>query len=302
MTCPSCGMGESRVIRTAKGAQTYRIRQCECGAGWSTVETVERRSIKVMQGVPRIPIAPEVIAFVLSRDGNRCRYCGCGGPLGIDHVVPLCAAVPRGTSIADETNARNAPGNLAACCRRCNSAKGDRVDGKRHGERYSAIPIAANSSPVAVNSNKPAPGDLGGLGLGLSDLSYPSFLRADPDLTSVVSKQGSARKGRGDATEYAADFEAIWHGCTPLPRGSKFKAFKAWERLKPSSTLVLSVFAKWRTTDGWRRGFEPHMSTWLNDRGWENEPTPAEVRGTSAPTKVETSKTAILTWHQGAAK
>lgn len=53
-------------------------------------------------------------------------------------------------------------------------------------------------------------------------------------------------------------------------------------------TLVLRVFGLWRQTDGWRRGYEQHMSTWLNDRGWEKEPTEAELHGAKPVAKLET--------------
>lgn len=55
---------------------------------------------------------------VLERDGLVCRYCGIAlafTEVTIDHVMPRS----RGGS--------DKPANLAVCCRRCNSSKGDRT-------------------------------------------------------------------------------------------------------------------------------------------------------------------------------
>lgn len=53
---------------------------------------------------------------VFARDGQICRYCGATtGPFEIDHVVPWS----RGGA--------HEFGNLAAACRSCNQAKGDRT-------------------------------------------------------------------------------------------------------------------------------------------------------------------------------
>lgn len=59
--------------------------------------------------------SPEVRAAVLARDGHACRYCGRGGRLAIDHVIPFSRG---GTSDAS---------NLVAACKSCNSRKKDRT-------------------------------------------------------------------------------------------------------------------------------------------------------------------------------
>ncbi len=47
--------------------------------------------------------------------GNKCIYCGCGGPMEIEHMIP----VSRGGT--------NWPANLAPACRSCNSSKGSKT-------------------------------------------------------------------------------------------------------------------------------------------------------------------------------
>ena len=50
---------------------------------------------------------------VFARDGYRCKYCGAGSQLTIDHVIPRCRG---GHSDWD---------NVATCCSPCNHRKGD---------------------------------------------------------------------------------------------------------------------------------------------------------------------------------
>ena len=52
---------------------------------------------------------------VFERDGYRCRYCGTGANLSIDHMVPFSKGG------ADSSL------NLVTCCRSCNSRKGART-------------------------------------------------------------------------------------------------------------------------------------------------------------------------------
>jgi hypothetical protein len=143
-----------------------------------------------------------------------------------------------------------------------------------------------------------APQDLGkqrDLRVSGSDLSSSDPL-SNPDPTSVVSKQGERRKGRKNGHDYDPEFLALWDGITPPPRGMKFKAFRAWIKCKPDTTLTQAAFHLWRQTDGWRRGYEPHLSTWLNDRGWEKEPTDAEMRGTTTGSRSEKTMDNLRDW------
>jgi hypothetical protein len=83
---------------------------------------------------------------------------------------------------------------------------------------------------------------------------------------------------------YPAEFERIWAGTGR--KGNKWPAFAAWKRLgRPSAEFVLAGWQAWMRTDQWRRGFVPHLSTWLNARGWEDVPTAADLAGAAAPTK-----------------
>ncbi len=64
--------------------------------------------------VPYKRVAPLSRRAVFARDGGRCQYCGKVAE-SIDHVIPRC----RGGEHTWE--------NVVACCRRCNTFKGDRL-------------------------------------------------------------------------------------------------------------------------------------------------------------------------------
>lgn len=63
----------------------------------------------------RQPIRLDLRARVYERDGRRCRYCGSGDRLALDHLVPYA----RGGA-TDERN-------LVTVCQPCNSRKGSRT-------------------------------------------------------------------------------------------------------------------------------------------------------------------------------
>lgn len=61
---------------------------------------------------PRVGLWPQTRAFVIERDGGRCRRCGATERLQVDHIV----AVVHGGS--------DDPSNLQTLCGPCNRAKG----------------------------------------------------------------------------------------------------------------------------------------------------------------------------------
>lgn len=116
-------------------------------------------------------------------------------------------------------------------------------------------------------------------------------LGADPDLPEETLQvldpaRVETRKGRGDAVIYPAEFETLWAGCKG-DKGNKHPAFKAWARLKPPTTLTIERWALWMTTDSWSRGFNKHMSTWLNALGWNDLPDPSAFKAKGATNGVQ---------------
>jgi hypothetical protein len=133
-----------------------------------------------------------------------------------------------------------------------------------------------DSGPHATGSVKPPTGSVGGVGGGLSSgpgLSLSSSL-GDPDLLleASVTPIAHARSTKGSKkytpTAYPEAFEAEWAQTGKV--GSKFDAKIAWDRL--GRPAFGESWARWMQTDQWQRGFVPHVSTWLNDRRFEQEP------------------------------
>lgn len=70
---------------------------------------------------------------------------------------------------------------------------------------------------------------------------------------------------------YSASFEGFWGLSTK--RGSKLEASKAFEKIKPDADLmavILAAMRDWMQSEQWQdETKQPHVSTWLNRRGWE---------------------------------
>jgi hypothetical protein len=125
--------------------------------------------------------------------------------------------------------------------------------------------VATNSGPVAPLW---PPGSSGGVGGGLP--SESDLIRSGSDQAPSEPPDQTPARVKA-APKYDAAFEREWEGTRKL--GSKLNAFKAWVALgKPA---FAESWAAWSKLDGWRRGFVPHVSTWLNDRRFEQKPAEA---------------------------
>jgi len=111
----------------------------------------------------------------------------------------------------------------------------------------------------------------------------PSPVQSSPDKTSqdperTVPVDGNApatkRKRVKPAPDYTPEFERLW--AETGRSGNKLPAFEAW--LGNGSPSVDDVIAGWRHAERHDRRWQgpnphiPHLSTWLNDRGWEDRP------------------------------
>ena len=120
-----------------------------------------------------------------------------------------------------------------------------------------------------------------GLGVSGSDLDSGS----DPDPSKQIRVPiSTGKRGRKDRFEYPLSFLVLWDAAKKQGKpGNKFPAFKSWETLNADAelnALILERFEAWCKTDSWKRGFNQHFVTWLNQRGWEEPPTAADLRGT----------------------
>lgn len=71
--------------------------------------------------------------------------------------------------------------------------------------------------------------------------------------------------------DYDSSFEELWK-LLKIKRGSKFKAFKLWQKLKsymPNTSQIALIYNK--QTLNTEKKYIPHFATWLNERRWEIE-------------------------------
>jgi len=144
-------------------------------------------------------------------------------------------------------------------------------------------PVQAGASrPPPVSAGNP-PASAGGVGGGLSSdlvqvsVSPPEFYPkslSNPDQTRARER----KRTKTLPPSYPPEFEREWESTAKT--GSKLRAFEAWERM--GRPRLAESWERWSRTDGWQRGFVPHVATWLNDRRFEQEPVEV-VKTNGAP-------------------
>jgi len=74
--------------------------------------------VSTRRGDPRSQRKYKLVRLqVLARDNNTCFYCNAEADT-VDHIVPV--------SKSDDKSEAYNPNNLVACCKRCNSSRGNR--------------------------------------------------------------------------------------------------------------------------------------------------------------------------------
>ena len=88
------------------------------------------------------------------------------------------------------------------------------------------------------------------------------------------------RECKNHADTLPERFEKLWafyreHIPDGRTAGNRQAAIRAWDNLKPDDALaeqIANALAKQVSTAAWKRGTGvPHASTWLNNRGWEDD-------------------------------
>lgn len=111
-----------------------------------------------------------------------------------------------------------------------------------------------------------------------------------PQGTPVPKK--SKRECKSAADILPERFEGFWlFYRTHMPEGSnagnRQKAIRAWDKLEPDDDLVrVMANSLWKQvrTKAWASGVGvPHASTWLNNRGWEDDWGPIQSQSGSDP-------------------
>lgn len=108
-------------------------------------------------------------------------------------------------------------------------------------------------------------------------------------------KKNSRQRSKAQAETLPVRFDGFWlfyrqHVPPDRNAGNRQKAIRAWDKLAPDAALADTLaksLAKQVKTEAWKSGIGvPHASTWLNNRGWEDdwgaaaqEHAPADRRG-----------------------
>ena len=95
------------------------------------------------------------------------------------------------------------------------------------------------------------------------------------DEKHIINKNNKKNtKGERVCAWMSERFDGLWNYYPHDKRGSKQRALKAWEQLKPDSDTVDDIARGLQYlmgTDEWQRGIGiPHVSTFLNNRCWED--------------------------------
>jgi len=105
-------LGKADVLHEREMAQESGTMRSAEGEQFSSPSVVKLRS-QVRRPLPELRLSRRSI---FARDNYTCQYCGATGKdLTIDHVIPKRMGGPMSWD------------NLVACCRRCNTKKGDKL-------------------------------------------------------------------------------------------------------------------------------------------------------------------------------
>lgn len=112
---------------------------------------------------------------------------------------------------------------------------------------------------------------------------------ANPERTPSQSQSHNTNMAKRPSPrftrEYTPEFDGFWG--ISSKRGNKFEAFEVWLkipeslRLEARSAMEFAVSNTWRYTEP---KYIPHVSSWLNSRGWEQSrpPDPPPMRAFKA--------------------
>jgi 5-methylcytosine-specific restriction endonuclease McrA len=82
--------------------------------------------------------------LVLSRDNYTCFYCGTPDATTVDHIVPV-------SKMEDKSEAYDANG-MVACCKRCNSSRGNRSQASFLARRSTPPVFSSSFSPKVTET------------------------------------------------------------------------------------------------------------------------------------------------------
>lgn len=189
-----------------------------------------------------IPLSNTIRRRIYERDGRKCRECGAEHGLSIDHIVPIT----KGGNSTDD--------NLQVLCLGCNARKGNRI--------LRDVYVQAMHEPCMTQASAEE------IASSPTDSLIPDSLIPD---SLIPSKAPAAPEDEGRF----ADWWAVY------PKHVKRKAVAAiWKRRKLDAIadrLIADVLNRIANDDGWKRGYIPDPTTYLNQDRWHDEVRAAPV-------------------------
>lgn len=103
-------------------------------------------------------------------------------------------------------------------------------------------------------------------------LSTRADMRANQETETETDKDKEKKKPLAIASpvppKYTVEFEVFWGQSTQ--RGSKLKASIQFKRFSGMEPAIQAGMTRWRASEQWQdETKQPHISTWLARRGWE---------------------------------
>lgn len=125
-----------------------------------------------------------------------------------------------------------------------------------------------------------------------TNLSKTNNTPYSPPQGDPAPRKKSKRECKATADVLPERFEGFWkYYREGMPEGSsagsRQKAIRAWDKLAPDDDLVrVMANSLWKQvrTKAWASGVGvPHASTWLNNRGWEDDWGPIQAQNGADP-------------------
>ena len=147
------------------------------------------------------------------------------------------------------------------------------------------LPTTENPSTEKPSTGKPLTENPTELNKDISSTDiYP--LNPPEGDGGAKGKKRSRQKNKAQAETLPERFDGFWlfyrtHIPPERNAGNRQKAIRAWDNLAPDDALASTMaasLAKQVKTEAWQSGIGvPHASTWLNNRGWEDDWGPEPV-------------------------
>jgi hypothetical protein len=101
--------------------------------------------------------------------------------------------------------------------------------------------------------------------------NYDIYQNVNQQLTNKqpTNNQQTTTKQEHNTQKEHNNFDEFWSAYPN--KAAKAQAVRAWNKHKPDLQVILDALEWQKETDGWKRGFVPMASTYINNARWEDE-------------------------------